>query len=252
MIFRHIKKLISQRPTFDMSSISPDEHFYVIGDIHGRFDLLQMLLPGLEPDKTLVFVGDYIDRGRNSAQVLRHLHALSQKADRHVVCLKGNHEDMLLSFLDHPAEAARMWLFNGGDRTLASFGVEHEQTDFAQMAQELQKAMGHPLLDWLADLPLHWTSGNITVVHAALDPSKTIEHQSQNVCLWGHARFRERPRRDGQWVAHGHTIVTDPQAANGIISVDTGAFVTDHLTAAEISPGRVQFISTGVNGLIRL
>ncbi len=252
MIFRHIKKLVSRRSGFELSSVAPDEDFYAIGDIHGRFDLLEMLLAELDPARRLVFVGDYIDRGENSAQVLRHLHALCQQSDGQIVCLKGNHEDMLLNFLDNPADAAPIWLRNGGDQTLAAFGIAVDETDPDSVADALRQAMGQPLIDWITELPLHWTTGNVTAVHAALDPAISVEDQSERVCLWGHPRFRQRPRRDGQWVVHGHTIMTQPTVAQGIISVDTGAFATNQLTAAEISGGQVQFMSTGRNGVVRL
>ncbi|EEE35832.1 metallophosphoesterase [Rhodobacteraceae bacterium KLH11] len=249
-----LKKLITPtgrtRQADDLSALAPAQRFYAIGDIHGRLDLLQTLLPALDDTCPLIFVGDYIDRGDYSAQVLHHLHHLSASSGGRVVCLKGNHEDMLLGFLDDPEKVARVWLHNGGQQTLASFGLASaDLTNPEAVATQLQQAMGPSLLDWLRERPLIWTSGNVAVVHAALDPSRPVDKQQARTCLWGHQRFPEKRRKDGQWVIHGHTIVTDPQQENGVISIDTGAFATGQLTAAEIAAGSVRFISTGRNGV---
>jgi len=235
-----------------VSTIVPDQRFYVVGDIHGRMDLLQMLLPQLNPDCPLVFAGDYIDRGAHSAQVLQHLHNLSRTSARKVVCLQGNHEDMLLSFLDNPTRIGPHWLRNGGAHTLASFGITGIDTSIMRerseaIARRLQQAMGQDLLNWLRELPLTWTSGNVTVVHAALDPNLTVDNQPRQVCQWGHPKFHRQLRKDGQWVIHGHTIVEVPQATNGVVSIDTGAFFSGRLTAAEILKGNVRFVSTEIS-----
>ncbi|WP_299080429.1 metallophosphoesterase [uncultured Ruegeria sp.] len=233
-----------------VSEIAPDERFVVIGDIHGRLDLLQSLLPRLDDDIPLIFVGDYIDRGDYSAQVLRQLHHLSKSSHGRVICLLGNHEEMLLRFVEDPKRVGGLWLQNGGVKTLASFGItgiaEATVGDRAiVVADQLRQAMGQDLLSWLADRPLTWTSGNVTVVHAALDPLQPVTNQPRQICLWGHSLFPNQPRQDGQWVVHGHTIVDHARARNGIVSVDTGAFVTGRLTAAEIFKGGVRFTSTG-------
>lgn len=251
-----IKNLfLSPKPDWPPSTLAPAERFYVVGDIHGRLDLLQKLLSELDPDCTVVFVGDYIDRGDQSAQVLRLLYAFSADPKRKTVCLFGNHEDMLLRFLEDPQASATMWMHNGGLQTLTSFGINNfsafpDEAD--EVADKLRREIGAPLLAWLQDRPLLWTSGNVTVVHAALDPSKPLETQPRNVCLWGHTGFRDSRRRDGQWVVHGHTIVTDPTVVDGVISVDTGAFATNVLTAAEVSRGQVRFLCTGRHGVTRL
>lgn len=236
----------------DLSTLSPETRFYAIGDIHGRLDLLQTLLAALDEAVPLVFLGDYVDRGHYSAQVLRHLHHLSTGEDSRTICLMGNHEAMLLGFLDNPSEKQNIWMHNGGVQTLASFGL----TDFRDLgpealAEQLRLSMGDALLDWLRELPLNWTNGNITAVHAALDPSRSPEDQSDRVCLWGHPNFPTKNRKDGHWVVHGHTIVNEPHARGGVISIDTGAFATNQLTAADISKGAIRFISTGGDGIVR-
>ncbi len=258
MVTGWIKNLFSAPREQDqgaaLSTLAPAERFYAVGDIHGRLDLLQRLLATLDTDCPLVFVGDYVDRGEYSAQVLRHLRHLSANRDRQVICLMGNHEDMLLRFLDDPEGMARMWWHNGGQQTMTSFGIAAGSTstdEVNKIADRLRQEMGQPLLDWMQDRPLTWTSGNVTVVHAALDPSSPVDAQNRHACLWGHPRFPTQHRKDGQWVVHGHTIVTDPKVENRVVSIDTGAFATDHLTAAEISTRQIRFLSTDRNGVSR-
>lgn len=250
MVKDWIKGLFARGTGDDPSGIAPDERFFAIGDIHGRLDLLQSLLARLDDDCTMVFVGDYVDRGDYSAQVLRQLHHLSETSGGRVVCLLGNHEEMLLRFIADPMRVKGLWFHNGGLQTLASFGIRDIADDangqnVVAIAERLQAAMGEPLLNWLTDRPLIWSSGNVSVVHAALDPGKPVQNQLRQTCLWGHPRFRQTRRRDGQWVVHGHTIVESAKAMNGIISIDTGAFVTGRLTAAEIFEGGVRFTETG-------
>lgn len=227
----------------------PDKPFYAIGDVHGRLDLLDDVLGQLHPGATVVLVGDYVDRGENSAGVLRRLFELSQDGRRQVICLKGNHEDMMLRFLDDPARRGNMWLRNGGLQTLASFGISGvaERMDAEssrRVSEALAKSMGADMISWVRALPCQWQSGNVAVVHAGADPRIPIAQQTSQTLVWGHADFPTTPRQDKNWVLHGHTIMDHPVFENGIISIDTGAYATGRLTAAGVSDGNVEFLTT--------
>jgi len=225
----------------------PEHDIAIIGDIHGRADLLSALLDKLyrvSPQAAWVFVGDYVDRGPDSKSVLAHLSGLGSL----VICLRGNHEVMLLQFLDDPIEHGGLWLRNGGVATLASYGIEigdNPSTDELQAArQALQLALADGTQDWLRNLPLYWQSNNLLVTHAGPDPAQPIEGQQDRVFLWGHNRFLRDNRTDGIWVAHGHWIRDKATCENGRIAVDTGAFRSGRLTAALISAaGDVRFVS---------
>ncbi|NRB18492.1 MAG: serine/threonine protein phosphatase [Rhodobacteraceae bacterium] len=248
-LLKKIKKLLGVNPPISFPPPSPDAPFFAIGDVHGRLDLLDKVLDQLQPGPTLVLVGDYVDRGENSAGVLRRLFELSQDGTREVICLKGNHEDMMLRFLDDPEHRGGIWLRNGGLQTLASFGVSGvtERIDLEssrRVSEALAQAMGPSLISWIRALPHRWQSGNVAVVHAGADPSKPIAEQELQTLIWGHADFPATPRRDGQWILHGHTIMDQPVFENGIISVDTGAYATGRLTAAGVSQGNVEFLTT--------
>lgn len=227
------------KPAVEMPPLAPERQIAVIGDVHGRLDLLHKALDHL--DGTAVFVGDYIDRGEQSADVLR----LLQQRDG-MICLMGNHEDMLLNFLDDPARHGKRWLRYGGLQTMASFGVSGAMETSTEKQMEearnrLVDAMGPALIEWVRALPSYWQSGNVAVVHAGADPSVPIAAQDNHVLRWGHSDFERTPREDQIWVAHGHTIVEEPLVQAGRINTDTGAYATGRLTIAHIGTDAVQF-----------
>lgn len=226
--------------------LAPDSPFFVVGDIHGCLSKLADLLlqiEKLEETPRVICVGDMIDRGDHSAGVVNLLHRLSMEFGDLVVCLKGNHESMLLDFLQDPEAKGDRWLRNGGLQTLASYRVAKlAETSLTQIRDDLFHAMGEDIIMWLAELPLMWQSGNVTVVHAGADPLLPLDAQSHDVLQWGHPDFFTTDRTDGNWIVHGHTIVRQPRSEGGRISIDTGAYATGRLTAAYIRTGAVSFI----------
>lgn len=236
------------KPTFD-SPLMPETPFFAVGDVHGRVDLLQILLGRLgetgHPDAKLIFVGDYVDRGDQSREVLNLLQSLRADHPDDVICLMGNHERMLLDFLDDPERYGPRWLRNGGLQTLASYRIGAVPQNCSREAWETTRdnfraALGQTE-NWLRELPLIWRSGNVAVVHAGADPSRPINEQEDKVLLWGHRDFAKKPRTDETWVVHGHTITDSPEPLLGRIPVDTGAYATGRLTAALVERGSVSF-----------
>lgn len=224
----------------EIPPIAVEKPFAAIGDIHGCDDLLARLLEKLSneaPDAELLFVGDYIDRGEQSAQVLRRLMHFE---GAHF--LLGNHERMCLDFIDHPEEKGPRWIRNGGLQTIASFGVSGFANEPVALRDQMVAAMGDDLIIWLRERPLVYENGNIRAVHAAAHPEKPIEGQGEKPLIWGHPKFGRLPRRDGLWVVHGHTIVDVPKVYQGVVSIDTGAYATGSLTAAIFARNDVQFL----------
>lgn len=238
----------------------PDVPTYVVGDIHGRADLLELLLGLIDAhiggtgtsNPTLVFVGDYIDHGPDSAETLARLRELTRDFPQSVVCLMGNHERMLLDFLADPVTRGPRWMREGGAATLWSFRIDPHplQTtgtpeEFRDAARKLDAAMPEGLRDWISALPLSWNSGNLWVVHAGADPAHAMDAQSARVLLWGHPDFEAVPRADGSWVAYGHMEMERPVYEEGRVALDTGAWRTGRLTACALRPeGAHDFLQT--------
>jgi serine/threonine protein phosphatase 1 len=218
---------------------APHEAVCLVGDIHGRADLLLRLLALRErhfPHTRLVVLGDMIDRGENSAEVLG---LLQDQSATGAVCLAGNHEAMLLAFLDDPEMYGQRWLGHGGMDTLASYGllgIPRDAADFPEIRNRLRAALGRKTETWLRALPYLWRSGDLVAAHAALDPARPPEVQRPDVLAWGHPDFERVARHDGLWVAHGHVIVERAFAHAGRIALDTGAYATSRLSFALIDP----------------
>jgi serine/threonine protein phosphatase 1 len=217
----------------------PDPPVCVVGDVHGCAALLDRLLdriaaePGADRVR-LIFAGDLVDRGPDSAAVLARVQALCTGGG--AVALMGNHERMMLDFLDTPAQVGPLWRANGGDATLLSLGVNpHRSTDPGALAAALRAALPPGTEGWLRALPLSWRpdgpGGALAVSHAGADPSRPFEDQDDRVLLWGHRDFRRKRRSDGLWIVHGHVIAPKVLAEEGRIGTDTGAFATGRLSA---------------------
>ena len=225
---------------------------YAIGDVHGRADLLLQLIEMILADAVdmdtppeVVFIGDYIDRGDQSYEVLELLSTVADWAELVPIFLIGNHEEMMLDFLDQPDLGSR-WLRNGGLQTLMSYGV----TEFASLQDphELSRLrvqlMEHlqPHLALLRSLALCHRNGNVFFAHAGADPRLGVDEQPRDTLLWGSPAFMKMPRNDGVWVCHGHTIVDHASAAEGRIAIDTGAFYSGRLTAVRLGTGLPKFL----------
>lgn len=241
-------------------SPAPKDVVYVIGDVHGCIDKLDKLLGAIDADISanpgvggkVIFVGDYIDRGESSADVLRFVADVTTMYPDRLIGLMGNHERMLLDFLTNPTGSGKRWVRFGGLQTLASFGVgaglsadNPNAGELLDAAGDLMEVMGQGLVDWLHNLPLSWSSGTLWVVHAGANPTKAMEQQPPKTLMWGSESFMKQERQDGQWVAFGHQPFDAPFAKDGRIAVDTGAVYGGSLTAARIDPsGDVTFLTS--------
>lgn len=234
-----------------LPQVAPDERVYAIGDVHGRADLLDALVATIAADAArfddgrtprIVLLGDYVDRGEQSATVLQRVAALRAEG---AVCLRGNHEAALLAFLDAPEEGAA-WLGFGGLQTLASYGVRlpgpRDRRALGEAAAALAAALG-PAQALLRDLAATHVSGDVVFVHAALVPGVPLERQEDAAMLWGDRRFLVRGWEPGRLVVHGHYAGAAPEVAAGRICVDTGAYHSGRLTAVRLD-AEVAFLST--------
>ncbi|MEM8958739.1 MAG: metallophosphoesterase [Pseudomonadota bacterium] len=224
----------------------PDTPVEIVGDLHGCAHLFDAL-PAPEPGCPRIFVGDIVDRGPDSRGVVERVRAHEEAGQG--TCLMGNHEAMMLGFLDDPVAKGQLWLRNGGLETLLSFGVAPDalraEGEILLAARDaFREALGPGTEAWLRARPLMWQSGNLVVTHAGADPAAGITDQPARALLWGHPDFTRVPRQDGIWIARGHIIVDAPAAESGRIAVDTGAFATGRLSMARVTPeGEIRFLT---------
>ncbi|WP_062016816.1 metallophosphoesterase family protein [Aureimonas sp. AU4] len=238
---------------------SPDTIFYAIGDVHGCYDQLRrledaILVDGSQFDerKHIVMLGDYVDRGPNSAAVLEHLSSeLPPGFERTSLC--GNHEQEMLGFLEDPDGHAN-WLRLGSDATLKSYGIDLEHLlelyggDLSAVRDVLLDAMPAEHIATLRGLASIAVANDIVFVHAGLRPGFELERQSEEDLLWIRNPFLERGPELPVFVVHGHTPVEKPVFRPGRLGIDTGAFKTGRLTAARIFRRHVHLMHTRRSG----
>jgi len=225
---------------------------YVIGDIHGRLDLLDQLIGMINRDAKehgtdclTVTIGDYIDRGPNSRGVLDCL--LSNPFPGPYIALKGNHEALLETFLIDPVSGPR-WRNLGGLETLHSFGIPvgslMKGQNYEQAAERLRASLSAEQLKFLASLRTSLSFGQYFLCHAGVRPGVSLERQSADDLLWIRDEFLDSTADFGKIVVHGHTPVVKPTSLPNRINIDTGAFATGRLTCVVLDGERRQFIST--------
>lgn len=232
------------------------ERVYAVGDIHGRLDLFRALIAEVATDNRLrdpavtaiVLLGDIIDRGPDSAHLLRACKRLTGSTDRFIV-LKGNHEAMMVAALRHDVSVLRPWLRFGGRQTLHSFGMTDAQIDGREpfdVAADARRLIGEELLDWVDALPISMCSMDYLFVHAGIRPGVALEDQDENDMLWIRDDFLDHDLDfDGLVVVHGHTVFEgSPDIAHNRISIDTGAYYTGQLTAVGLEKDEGWIFST--------
>lgn len=237
------------------AAVPAGRRVYIVGDIHGRDDLVRTLHEMIVEDanarpadeRVVVYLGDYVDRGPGSFQVVEML--LRKPLDGFErVFLRGNHEEMMLRFLDGPADPN--WLFNGGDATIASYGVAVGWKDFQPPALErlrlrLVDAVPPEHVAFLEDLRLYHEEGDYVFVHAGLRPGVPIEKQSPREMVWIRDLFlRSKGDFGGKRVVHGHTITAEPDVRSNRIGIDTGAFSSGRLTCLVLEGSETRFLHT--------
>jgi len=233
--------------TSSQYQVGPKDRIYAVGDVHGRVDLLNRILELIARDVAkhndgrtakIVFLGDYIDRGDNSRDVLDVLMGVRQELpESHLQFLAGNHEAAVISFLSDPSGKAE-WLRFGGLQTLLSYGVappssNPEPQDLVAVADSLRAAMGSHL-DFLVSLKPMYRSGDVIFIHAGLDPSRELADQDEEATLWGRSNFVDEGGFPGVRVIHGHYDALEVVKTPKRICVDTGAYYSGRLTAVRL------------------
>jgi serine/threonine protein phosphatase 1 len=225
----------------DTSKAVPASLLYAIGDVHGMNDLLARLLAAIEADAshrglpaTVVFLGDVVNRGAQTRQVLDRLVAGPTRVDDRWIVLRGNHEQMMLDALLADSQTTfRRWLKTGGAQTLASYGSTRKKVS----PDSARQLIDPEHVKFLADLPLMHVVGDYLFVHAGVEPGVPLERQDASTLMTIRGRFLRKPHGLPFTVVHGHTPTDgQPRLGPGRIGIDTGAYFTGILTAVAIDP----------------
>lgn len=234
----------STSPTRDRYA-APPPTIYAIGDVHGCLVQLKILEQAIvadasafEGEKWIVMLGDYIDRGPDSAGVVDHLIKPLPDGLRRL-CLAGNHEIAMLDFLKDPTRNAG-WLEFGGAETLASYGIEENLLNGSRAARRwmrdsLDRHVPEDHRAFLCSLPVLIETPQHIFVHAGLRPAVALEDQDVSDLLWIRDDFTETYREFGKLVVHGHTPRPEPLVTASRIALDTGAYLTGRLAAVRLS-----------------
>ncbi|WEX08162.1 metallophosphoesterase family protein [Chelativorans sp. AA-79] len=225
---------------------------YAVGDVHGCYGQLLSLERQIEADaagfkgrKLIVMLGDYIDRGPESAQVIEHL-LQTPPEGFHRICLAGNHEAAFLDYLEGrlPRDA---WLAMGGGAALRSYGMDlaylSNLYSSAQIDDMVRSGIPQQHRDFLRTLPIMAYSRQVAFVHAGIRPGLPLERQDERDILYIRDEFFDNIHLLDRWVIHGHTPVEKPELKGRRLNIDTGAYMGGPLTAVQIGAGRARFFT---------
>jgi serine/threonine protein phosphatase 1 len=227
---------------------------YAVGDVHGRLDLLDQLLAKIEHDLKdrparkvlLIFVGDLIDRGPNSAQVVERLRTYNHPNVRTLFIL-GNHEEVLLRILAGDAELITKWRWFGGTECLNSYGVDTVKLAAMSVDDALEvirAAIPKKHVEFLESFDDSCRFGDYLFVHAGIRPGVEIDQQKQSDLRWIREAFLFDETDHGFVVVHGHTIRPEVEVRTNRIGIDTGAYQSGILTALAIEGSESWFLDT--------
>jgi serine/threonine protein phosphatase 1 len=213
---------------------------YAVGDVHGCLDALLALERNIVEDagkKTIVMLGDYVDRGPSSAQVLDHLAGPAPSGFERI-CLAGNHELAMLDYLEGRI-GLRAWLGIGAEQTLLSYGMDHQRLleiygDERQVDAVIRETVPAGHVAFLRSLPVLIEAGGYVFVHAGIRPGVELDRQRDEDLVFIRAAFFEQAHLLTHYVVHGHTPVEEARREGMRVNLDTGAFFSGRLTGLRI------------------
>lgn len=233
----------------------PDgQRIYAVGDIHGRLDLLDQLLARIDADDAarggaeteLIFLGDLVDRGPDSAGVVERLRQL-KASGRKARFLAGNHEEVFLQAAQGDRQALRFLVRIGGRATVLSYGVseaEYDAADFGELMELFVPRVPPEHVEFLRSFEDQIVVGDYLFVHAGIRPARPLDEQQRSDLRWIRSDFLDYRGDHGLMVVHGHTITDDVDEQPNRIGIDTGAFVTGRLTAVGLEGAERWYLST--------
>jgi serine/threonine protein phosphatase 1 len=230
---------------------------YAVGDLHGRLDLLNRIHRQIADDamqraasrRQLVYLGDYVSRGPDSAGVVDRVREWLPDGFQRIT-LKGNHEDLLLRFLDGEIDTGRHWLDYGGLEAMSAYGVviaDREARDDASviaLGNDLAARIPASHLEFFRTLQINHSAGDYFFVHGGVRPGVRLAEQSARDCLWIRKTFLDSEADHGAVVVHGHSISDQPEIRLNRIGIDTGAYRSNVLTCLVLDGQTRSFLQT--------
>jgi len=264
-MIQSLRKLFGMKEPVAPAALAHGQRVYAIGDIHGRLDLLSALIEAIEADDaklsakapaktTIIFLGDLIDRGPDSAGVLDFARQL--QARRNVRLLLGNHEEMLLGALTS-LDVLRHLLRHGGRETMLSFGVTPEsygEATYEDVQNMLRTLVPAETLAFITSFEDSIHIGDYAFVHAGIRPGLGLDEQRVEDLRWIREPFLSSPERHEAVIVHGHTIAGEPALRHNRIGIDTGAYASGRLTALGLE-GTTRWLLSALaeeNGTVRV
>jgi serine/threonine protein phosphatase 1 len=225
---------------------------YIIGDIHGRSDLLDQMVEVIHRDikhgwreSLTITLGDYVDRGPDSRGVLERL--VRNPFPSRYIALKGNHEVLFESFMRDGSDAD-IWLQFGGLETLHSYGVPVSEVTVGKGAKEAARALNLVVPKvhraFLSSLKNSISINGYFFCHAGVRPNIPLDRQNENDLFWIRDEFLRSDNDFGKMIIHGHSPHEWPEVKRNRVNIDTGAFATGRLTCLVIEDGRGRFLFT--------
>ena len=228
------------------ASLPPGRRIYAIGDIHGCNRQLANLYAEIAADlkarpvasALLLHIGDYVDRGADTAGVIERLVQGCPVPGMDMVNLMGNHESTMLEALTGERAAGTDWLFAGGKAALQSYGIDPEgpRDVWAGIIPQSHQ-------DFLRNLVLMHREGGYAFIHAGVRPGIALEHQARDDLLRSRQPFLYSEADFGAVVVHGHTPVKTPVVRHNRIAIDTGAVFGGKLTAVVLESDTIGFLT---------
>ncbi len=230
-----------------------DTVVYAIGDVHGCLDELLALEDAIVRDaatlpgrKLIIMLGDYVDRGPASAQVLDHL-AAHPPMGLERICLAGNHELAMLDYLEGRSSLAA-WLRMGAESTLQSYGIDHRRLveifrDQQQVDDAIRRSISPAHFALLRSMPVLVETARYIFVHAGVRPEVPLDKQTDEDLVFIRSAFFERAHLLSRYVVHGHTPVEQAGREGMRVNLDTGAFFSGRLTALRIWQDKGRYLS---------
>lgn len=254
-----LNALLRRKPKpspLDAARIPDGVRVYAIGDVHGCAELLDQLLAAIDADhagrpaakRLIVFLGDLVDRGPDSAGVIERAMALKEELGDAVRFLAGNHEEVMLGAATGDEKLLRFFCRIGGRETILSYGLSREEyleLDVPQLAARMPSLIPQRHLDFLAAFEDRIVIGDYAFVHAGIRPGVPIDEQRPKDLRWIREEFILEEEPFEKIIVHGHTISERVNECPNRIGIDTGAYNSGVLTALALEGDRRWYLQTG-------